>query len=64
MGLAGTDTNFIPLGLNYRVQRAYDRALASVPGATSLVDVTMQENWYWFVLATARCVTITGEAVK
>ena len=45
LGLLGTAYYFIPLGLNGRVARAYDRAVASVPGATSLVDVTMQESW-------------------
>ena len=64
LGVLGTAYYFIPLGLNGRVARAYERALASVPGATTLVDVTMQENWYWWIVGTVRCVTISGEAVK
>lgn len=64
LGILGTITNFAPFGQNDRVQRAYADALASVPGSTGLVNVTMRENWYWWVLATSRCVTITGEAVK
>jgi hypothetical protein len=56
--------NIIPAGLNSRVQRAYDHALAQAPGATALTDVTIQEHWYWFVIGTWRHVTITGEAVK
>ena len=59
-----TAYNFIPAGLNSRVERAYGDALQSVPGATSLINVNMQEDWYWFLLGTMRCVTITGEAVK
>lgn len=59
-----TAYNFIPAGLNDRVERAYKEALDSAPGATALVNVTMQENWYWWVLGTARCVTISGEAIK
>jgi hypothetical protein len=55
---------FIPIAFNSRVKRAYQSAIASVPGATGLVDVTIQENWYWWLLGTARCVTITGEAIK
>ncbi len=55
---------FIPVGLNSRDERAYNAAVASVPGATALVDVTMHENWYWWLLGTARCVTISGEAIK
>lgn len=55
---------FIPMGLNGRVQRAYDDAVASVPGATGLIDVTIKENWYWWFIGTARSVTITGEAIR
>jgi hypothetical protein len=59
-----TAYNFIPVMLNSRVERAYADAVASVPGATALVDVTMNEDWFWWVLGTARCVTIHGEAVR
>lgn len=64
LGVLGTSTYFIPAGLNDRVERAYQAAVASQPGATSLVNVTMQEDWYWWLVGTFRCVTITGEAVK
>ena len=64
LGLLATAYNFVPMGLNSRVERAYADAVSSVPGATGLTDVTMQENWYWWLVGTARCVTITGEAVK
>lgn len=64
LGVIATAYNFVPMGLNTRVERAYADALGSVPGATSLINVTMQEDWYWWVIGTARCVTITGEAVK
>lgn len=56
--------NFIPIGLNSRVDEAYDRAVKSIPGATALTDVTYQETWYWLVIGTFRTVTITGEAIK
>jgi hypothetical protein len=56
--------NFIPAGLNGRVENAYKDALSSVPGATALIDVTIQENWFWWILGTTRCVKISGEAVK
>lgn len=64
LGILGTSTYFIPAGLNDRVERAYQAALASQPGATSLTNITMQEDWYWWLVGTFRCVTITGEAVK
>ena len=59
-----TAYNFIPIMFNSRVERAYNEAIASVPGATGLIDVTYQETWFWWVLGTARTVTITGEAIR
>lgn len=59
-----TAYNFIPVMLNSRVERAYNQAIGSVPGATSLVNVSLQEMWFWWVIGTVRCVTITGEAVR
>ena len=64
LGIVSTAYYFIPMGLNGRVQRAYDEAVSSVPGATGLVDVTIKENWYWWLIGTARTVTVTGEAIR
>jgi hypothetical protein len=64
LGILGTAYYFIPMGLNSRVENAYNEAVSKVPSATSLTNVTMQESWYWWVIGTMRCVTITGEAVK
>ena len=64
LGILASAYNVVPMGINSRVSRAYDKALASVPGATGLVDVTMQEDWWWWLVGTARCVTISGEAIK
>jgi hypothetical protein len=64
LGVLATAYYAIPIGINSRVERAYADALAKVPGATGLIDVTMQEDWNWWLIATARCVTVTGEAVK
>ncbi len=54
----------IPVGLNDRVERAYRDALASVPGATHLINVKLVEDWNWWLVGTQRCVTITGDAIK
>ena len=54
---------FMPAGINSRVERAYDAAVASVPGATALVDITLQERWSW-VFGTRICTTISGVAIK
>jgi len=64
LGLAATAYYFIPMGLNSRSERAYDNALQSVPGATSLINITYQEDWFWWILGTGRTVTITGDAIK
>ena len=64
LGVFGTAYYFIPMGLNGRMQRAYDEALAKKPGATGLTNVTLQEDWYWFFIGTMRTVTISGEAAK
>ena len=64
MLIGPTAYNFIPVMLNSRVARAYQQALESVPGSTALINVTMQEDWYWWVIGTARCVTIQGEAIR
>lgn len=64
LGLAATAYYFVPMGLNSRTERAYDNAVASVPGATGLMNVTYQEDWFWWILGTARTVTISGDAIK
>ena len=55
---------FIPMALNSRIEDAYQQAIQSVPGATGLLNVEYKENWFWWVLATTRCTTITGDAIK
>ena len=64
LGILGTAYYFIPMGINSRVESAYDNALKSAPGATALIDVTYEESWFWWVIGTARTVTISGEAIK
>ncbi len=64
LGLLATAYYFVPMGINSRVERAYGEALASVPGATALTDITMKEDWNWWLFGTGRCVTIDGEAIK
>lgn len=64
MMILATAYYFIPVNLNERVENAYQNALDSVPGATALMNVTMQENWFWWVFGSTKCVTITGEAIR
>lgn len=64
LGILATGYYAIPLGLNSRLENAYIDALNKVPGATALTNVTMQEDWFWWLIGTARCVTLSGEAIK
>ena len=59
IGFLFTAYNIVPIRLNSRVERAYQRALESVPGATSLVNVTYAEDWFWWVGGSAKCVTLS-----
>jgi hypothetical protein len=64
LGVLGTAYYFIPMGINGRTARAYSNALRSVPGASGLINVTIQESWWWWIIGTGRTVTITGEAIR
>lgn len=64
LGIVATAYYAIPIGLNSRVENAYIDALNKVPGAKSLTNVTMQEDWFWWLIGTARCVTVSGEAIQ
>ena len=64
LGILGTAYYFIPMGLNSRSERAYENALKSVPGATSLINVTYSEDWYWWIIGTGKSVTVTGDAIR
>jgi len=63
--LFGSPTyNIIPIGWDGRAQRACDEAIGCVPGATGLVDVTLEEDWFWWVIGSARKLVLEGDAVK
>ena len=64
LGILSTAYNFVPMGLNSRIDKAYQDALSKHPEATGLIDVTYQEDWYWWFIGTARTVTIQGTAIK
>ncbi len=54
---------FIPLGQNDRFAKAYAQAL-EVSGATRLVDVTIQERWFWAWVLNGYSFRVTGTAVR
>ncbi len=55
---------FFAFGASDRLVRARDDAIASVPGATALVDVTLQERWAYYLLFSRRCAIVRGEAIR
>jgi hypothetical protein len=59
----GESCGVMPLNTSSRLETAYDRALASVPGAAALDDVTIDEQWFYAGM-TIWCTKVTGEGVK
>ena len=55
---------FIPIGQNDRFAKAYQRALLSATGATRIVDVTIEENWFWAWILNGYSFHLTGTAVR
>jgi hypothetical protein len=53
---------FIPINQNQRFVRAYENALAS-SGGTRLVDITIQERWFWAYILNGYKFKVTGTAV-
>ena len=33
-------------------------------GVTYVIDITLEENWVWWIIGSTRCVKISGEAIK
>lgn len=55
---------FFAVGASDRLERARNAAIASVPEATGLVDVTLQERWAYWGLFSRRCAVVRGDAIK
>jgi hypothetical protein len=53
----------IPIGQNERFVRAYDAAVKS-KGADALIDVTIQEHWFWAYLLDGYSTKVSGTAIK
>ena len=58
------DVRAADAGYPGRIARAREQALARVPGALSLVDVTMQETTTWWLVGMTDCITLRGEAIR
>jgi hypothetical protein len=51
-------------GASDRLERARSEAIASVPDATGLVNVTLQERWAYYGLFSRRCAIVRGDAIR
>jgi hypothetical protein len=56
--------NFLPIGMDTKLERAHAAALASVPGATGLVNVIVSDSYVFYLLGNAHCVEIQGHAIR
>lgn len=54
---------FIPIGQNQRFEEAYSRAVAR-SGATRIVDLVVQEDWFWAYVLNGYTTRISGTAVR
>jgi hypothetical protein len=64
LGFFGSALSFIPVYYNSRVERAYQQAVQTLPGTTSLINVTIREDWFWWGIATTRCTVINADAIR
>lgn len=64
LALVGLVVNFIPFNDSDRLERAYRLAVGTLPGTTSLINVDVREDWFWWGLATTRCTLVTGDAIR
>lgn len=64
LGILSPEYYFIPIRQNSKVERAYAEAMNQIPGTKAVVNLTIQETWYWVLLGVTQCLTITGDAVQ
>ena len=53
----------IPIGSRSTIDRAFVRAVESVPGARSLREVKISERWTWTPIGMELCATIQGTGI-
>lgn len=56
--------NTAEFGYRGRIERARAAALAQKPGATALLDVSVQEHTTWWLIGVTECVTVRGDAIR
>lgn len=60
----GVQIALLPFALNSRIERAYQAAVRSVPGAVAVRDVTMTDRWIWIGIGTQWCATVRGIGIR
>lgn len=64
LGFVAAGYHFIPVGLNGRIENAYNDAISKIPGTKALQNISIDETWFWLGIGTFRCLYIKGEALK
>jgi hypothetical protein len=54
----------IPIRVNNRTFRAYDRALENSGGAVGLTNTTVTDSWFWTPIGVFLCTEVTGTGVR
>ena len=55
--------DFIPINFNSRLERSMQNAVSSVSGAKSLINIEIEEKWYYWLFGQTRCVIVRGDAI-
>ena len=55
--------NFIPIGQNQRLERAYKDAIYSKNG-DALINPVISERWFWAYVLNGYVTTVTGTVIK
>lgn len=55
--------HFIPIAYNQRFKAAYDLAVQS-KNADALINVTIEDSWWWGVVLNGNVTTIRGTAIR
>jgi hypothetical protein len=55
--------NVIPVNQNNKIERAVERAIQS-KGGDELIDITVQETWFWAYVLNSYAVKVDGTVIK
>ncbi len=55
--------NVIPVNQNNKIERAVEKAIQS-KGGDELIDISVQESWFWAYVLNSYAVDVTGTVIK